>query len=355
MCHLNIPETNVPDPISHHQAALEFLSNLTPGSFLYNLTVQRLRRTKRHIDNRQFFHKRINTNNKQKQLEMLQDELNETITNRTVHLHLNRSAGSGHHQKQHQHQKQPPTQQNHPQQINNTVGMVNVEDVENNITTTHRPHLSNNETTTLPTSSIVSKKVNSEKYWKKYKNFIKQKHKQQHRMVGGGGGVGTISPSNSHQNPTPMKVSHLILNTSNDVNEEFCLPLAKYSLLFCCAYILFVLCVLQFLFLTESAVFTVAVVSIALPVGGIFWSIFELTTEQNVGMFEYYTILNKGFIIKKCMCLFAASIVWAPEITGELICSLLGTPIVLLGIFLFSSAHINDTIYRRRMYTSLSS
>lgn len=48
-------------------------------------------------------------------------------------------------------------------------------------------------------------------------------------------------------------------------------------------------------------------------------------------------------------------IVWAPEVTGELICSLLGTPIVLLGLCLFGLAHLNDAVHRQRMYTSLAS
>lgn len=52
---------------------------------------------------------------------------------------------------------------------------------------------------------------------------------------------------------------------------------------------------------------------------------------------------------------FPASIIWSPEITGELICSLLGTPIVILGLVLFSSAHFSDTAGRKRVYSSLLS
>lgn len=49
-----------------------------------------------------------------------------------------------------------------------------------------------------------------------------------------------------------------------------------------------------------------------------------------------------------------ATIVWAPEITGELICSLLGTPIVIVGIVLFTAAHLTDCRERhQRRYASL--
>lgn len=59
------------------------------------------------------------------------------------------------------------------------------------------------------------------------------------------------------------------------------------------------------------------------------------------------------------MFFFTATIIWSPEITGELICSLLGTPIVILGIVLFGSSHLTDLKERngngQNRYTSLSS
>ena len=238
-----------------HQATLEFLSNLTPGSELYNLTVQQLRRTKRDsnsqkhlVDNVTSSSEHHETNNKSRStIDHLHAELDETVTNGTVHLHLNRS---GHH--------------SYGTSSNNRNGSSSI--------TVQKSAQHFNGTL---------KRINSEKYWKKYKNYIKHK---QHKIAPVSGI--SINPLQiefpvSH-NQTPVKVSHLILNNSN-IDDEMCLPLMKFSLLFCVVYILFSICLLQFIFFTESAVYTVTIVSVALPVSGIFWSLFELTAKNGIG------------------------------------------------------------------------
>ncbi|KAJ6634875.1 hypothetical protein Bhyg_13456 [Pseudolycoriella hygida] len=260
LCHLNI-QYKVPAAMNH-QATLDFLSNLTPGSSIYNETVQKLRRNRRHISHKKYFHKRININN-QKSTNSLKfnDQINETISNRTVHLHWNEPE---------------------PEYV-------------------------------VPATNQTNKMHNKENIWKKYKNHMKNKHR-----------------SVFNDNPTPVKVSRLILNDSNIVMD--CKHLMLYSFLLAGIYVMFVIFLIQFLFMTESAVFTVAVVSASLPIGGIFWSLFELKTIDSV-----------------------ASIIWSPEVTGELICSLLGSPIVVLGLVLFSSAHFSDTAGRKQVYSSLLS
>lgn len=199
----------------NHQATLDFLSNLTPGSSIYNETVQKLRRNRRHISHKQYFHKRINYNN-QKSTKSLNDEINETITNRTVHLRWNGSDTS---------------------------------------------------TYIVASTNQTNKMMNLEKYWKKYKNHMKNKHKSAY-----------------NENHTPVKVSQLVLNDSVTVMD--CKHLMIYSFFFVGVYVIFGISLIQFLFLTESAVFTVAVVSSSLPVGGIFWSLFELKTKEYVGKYE---------------------------------------------------------------------
>lgn len=46
---------------------------------------------------------------------------------------------------------------------------------------------------------------------------------------------------------------------------------------------------------------------------------------------------------------------WAPEVTGELICSVLGTPIIVLGLCLFAAAHLDDVTMRQRTYRAVAS
>lgn len=210
----------------NHQATLDFLSNLTPGSSIYNETVQKLRRSRRHINHNNYFHKRININS-QKSTNSLKfnDQINETTSNRTVHLHVNGSETDS---------------------------------------------VASSLSSSISTNQTNNKMQNVEKYWKKYKNHMKSKHK-----------------SAFSENQTPLKVSQLILNDSNVAMD--CKHLMLYSVLFVGVYVIFVVCLIQFLFMTESAVFTVAVVSSSLPVSGIFWSLFELQTSENVGKYLLHT------------------------------------------------------------------
>lgn len=212
LCHFNI-QYKVPATMNH-QATLDFLSNLTPGSSIYNETVQKLRRSRRHTSHNKYFHKRININSQRSTNSLkFSDQINETVYNRTVHLHLRNGS----------------------------------------------------ETDIVSSSTNQTNKMqNVEKYWKKYKNHMKNKHK-----------------SVFSENQTPLKVSQLILNDSNIVTD--CKHLMLYSFLFVGVYVIFGICLIQFLFMTESAVFTVAVVSASLPVSGIFWSLFELKTNEYVG------------------------------------------------------------------------
>ncbi|KAL5277420.1 hypothetical protein ACFFRR_002575 [Megaselia abdita] len=86
-------------------------------------------------------------------------------------------------------------------------------------------------------------------------------------------------------------------------------------------YIIFLILLLNFLTRSESAVFTAAILNSALPMTGIIWSIWKLNVTDGV-----------------------AQLLFAPSITGELICSLLGFPIVLIAIVILYKSHYNETL-----------
>lgn len=90
-----------------------------------------------------------------------------------------------------------------------------------------------------------------------------------------------------------------------------------FSWLFLGSYVLFSITSIKFLMMCQSAVYTVATICMSLPLVGIWWSLFSLVLLENGG----------------------SIMVWAPSLSGELICSLLGLPIVLLGIFLLGKFH----------------
>ncbi|PSN51618.1 hypothetical protein C0J52_09089 [Blattella germanica] len=96
---------------------------------------------------------------------------------------------------------------------------------------------------------------------------------------------------------------------------------STYAWAFVAAYVLFVLSSLKFLIVSESAVFTVAMATTALPLAGIWWSIFRLTWKSS------------------------GLVAWGPVVTGELICSILGLPIVLTGVVLLCKAHFKERSY----------
>nr|XP_012135690.1 PREDICTED: uncharacterized protein LOC100879956 [Megachile rotundata]XP_012135691.1 PREDICTED: uncharacterized protein LOC100879956 [Megachile rotundata]XP_012135692.1 PREDICTED: uncharacterized protein LOC100879956 [Megachile rotundata]XP_012135693.1 PREDICTED: uncharacterized protein LOC100879956 [Megachile rotundata]XP_012135694.1 PREDICTED: uncharacterized protein LOC100879956 [Megachile rotundata]XP_012135695.1 PREDICTED: uncharacterized protein LOC100879956 [Megachile rotundata]XP_01 len=103
-------------------------------------------------------------------------------------------------------------------------------------------------------------------------------------------------------------------------NTESCSNISIHGWTFLTAYTIFSISVLNFLSMCESAVFTVAAATVSLPLSGIWWSIYKM----DIGV-------HGGFIS------------WSPGVTGELICALLGLPVVLLGLGLLVRSHFRDT------------
>ncbi|XP_026465127.1 uncharacterized protein LOC113367762 [Ctenocephalides felis] len=112
---------------------------------------------------------------------------------------------------------------------------------------------------------------------------------------------------------TNVKVSKLI------TNQDKCELIRFYGWMFTLAYIAFVIFLVRFLILCESAVFTMSLITMALPFAGLYWSVFKLVPQGNVAIVE-----------------------WGPAVTGEMICCLLGLPIVMLGTILLCKAHFRD-------------
>lgn len=224
----------------HQQKTLDFLSNLTPGSHRYNETVQMLRRSRRQVTP----YDPISPSSASKQHRRLNESLHETVVNGTVHLNLlsHLTHSNKHHSAVH-----------HP-----------------------APSIETNETTTV-------RKINTDKSSRSkllhhdtnHNNNVKHKHRSVHNFTSGNSAV---------HNQTPIKVSHLVLNNISSHDEDVSLwPIVRGSLVLSFIYVVFIGCAFHFLFETESAVFTVAVISLALPLGGIFWSFFKLTTIADVG------------------------------------------------------------------------
>ncbi|XP_031830326.1 uncharacterized protein LOC116426027 isoform X2 [Nomia melanderi] len=103
-------------------------------------------------------------------------------------------------------------------------------------------------------------------------------------------------------------------------NPESCSNIATHGWTFLIAYTVFSISALNFLSMNESAVFTVATATVSLPLSGIWWSIYKM----DIGV-------HGGFIS------------WSPGVTGELICALLGLPVVLLGLGLLVRSHFRDS------------
>nr|CAD7575419.1 unnamed protein product [Timema californicum] len=133
--------------------------------------------------------------------------------------------------------------------------------------------------------------------------------------------------------------SHL-LNPSNSSDillridsAEACHQIVLFAWPFAISYLVFVLSSTQFLILSESSVFTVAMMTTALPLSGIWWSLFRM-----VGL----SAQSNGELIE-----------WSPMVTGELICSVLGLPIVLVGLILLFKAHFRERSYGKFVITCL--
>lgn len=253
LCHINIYTNDAPE-LKDHQSALEFLSNLTPNSYLYNQTIQKLRRNKRSASAKDkeshiHTHKKINNSRKEPTASDVAGTYHGLGGGPAIAVAINH----------HGHSNKNGTQSHN--------------------------HNSHGNQTQL--SAAMLRKINTEKYWKKLKNYTKYKHK----LI-----------INSH-NQTPMKVSTLILNTSE---RHDCAQLSVYGLLAIAVYVAFMLCLYNFLFISESAVFTVAIVSAALPVTGIFWSMFALTTTNHTGKYstiyiQVYIFIHYNIVIWLCV------------------------------------------------------
>ncbi|ERL87055.1 uncharacterized protein LOC109538624 [Dendroctonus ponderosae] len=102
-----------------------------------------------------------------------------------------------------------------------------------------------------------------------------------------------------------------------------CQSVFWYSVGFQIAYVLFAISSIKFLTLTQSAVFTIATMSSALPIIGIWWTLFHASPS--------------------------GALVWAPKVRGEFICSIIGLPIVFLGLGLLCKAHFKDVRKLRPM------
>lgn len=90
----------------------------------------------------------------------------------------------------------------------------------------------------------------------------------------------------------------------------------------------------------ESAVFSVAAVTVSLPLSGIWWSIYRMNVGSKGGeCANGFSSADDNIDRKICPI---GSISWSPEVTGELICALLGLPVVLLGLGLLVRSHFRD-------------
>jgi hypothetical protein len=108
-----------------------------------------------------------------------------------------------------------------------------------------------------------------------------------------------------------------------DLNQKDCSNLSIFSWPFLFAYLVFVITSLKFLILTQSAVYTVATMTTALPLAGIWWSLFHMVPLQD------------------------GLLVWSPSFSGELISSFLGLPIVLAGLYVLCKSHFRDCYWSR--------
>lgn len=132
----------------------------------------------------------------------------------------------------------------------------------------------------LQQQHILARKINTEKYWKKYRNYMKRKR----TSAAVEPAQRTNAQPRSSAEPDADDEAH-IDDAESVSNFTLNWPIMRTGLLFSLFYAVFLLCSIQFLLDTESAVFTVAVMSLALPLAGIFWSLFELKTAEHIGMY----------------------------------------------------------------------
>lgn len=131
------------------------------------------------------------------------------------------------------------------------------------------------------------------------------------------------SGSGDHSSRSSSQSSSSSSTAAKPIETGNCGRTQIYAVVLLGVYLLFAACLINFLIISESAVFTVCVVTGALPLIGVFWSLFEVSyddSDRTVGL------------------------IWSPEVSGELICSLLGCPIVFLGIGLLCRANFSEQV-----------
>jgi len=127
-----------------------------------------------------------------------------------------------------------------------------------------------------------------------------------------------------------------------------CSNVSSHGWTFVLAYVVFSISILNFLSLCESAVFSVATATVSLPLSGIWWSIYRMDVGLHGGKynpcgdFASQRLELDRALLKKTGWK-TGSISWSPGVTGELICALLGLPVVLLGLGLLVRSHFRDT------------
>lgn len=125
-----------------------------------------------------------------------------------------------------------------------------------------------------------------------------------------------------------------------------CTNVSGHAWTFLCAYVMFAISIVNFLSMCESAVFSVAATTVSLPLSGIWWSIYKMDVGINGGIRFYFE--KKHFFFKLHInlikYLFSGWITLSPGVTGELICALIGLPVVLLGLGLLTKSHFKETL-----------
>lgn len=88
-----------------------------------------------------------------------------------------------------------------------------------------------------------------------------------------------------HNMPKHNSSSSAASHPGSEASQQYfnCHGVSSYAWLLIFIYITFALCVLHFLDVSESAVFTVAIVTASLPLVELFWSTFRLSVEKGTG------------------------------------------------------------------------
>jgi hypothetical protein len=213
-----------------HQATLEFLSNLSPYSVIYNQTVQKLRRNKRDvIENHAFNHTKINTSVREDTVPATNFSAFDN-TEKTLATHTNTLTEKKIH----------PFSPVYTGKFGNS------------------------------TSPQKLHRINTNKDWEKLREKLRRK---------------LLSKNMNY--PSEIKIAHLVMSSPKPGEDE-CGgdgdQLKQYVWMLIITYITFCVALFNFLVLSESAVFTITIITASLPLIGIFWSLFEMkTTTDHIG------------------------------------------------------------------------